>query len=102
MADYEEKGPKPTTRVQKVALGVAHISALLSVILVARWANGTGEGFLGGLDWGDKVSLTRRGGKRRRKGAGYAPCIFGVLRLMWTDRFSLLPPFLSSPTPLPP
>jgi len=54
MASYEDKGPKPTTRVQKVALVIAHVCAVLSIILVSRWANGTGEGFLGGLDWGDK------------------------------------------------
>ncbi len=47
--------PKPTTKPQKVALLLSHIGAVISVVLVARWANGTGEGFLGGLDWADKV-----------------------------------------------
>lgn len=66
MAVYEEKGPKPTSFVQKVALGVAHGGALLSVILVTRWAVGTGEGFLGGLDWDDQVSTptVERGAQR--------------------------------------
>lgn len=54
MVNYGGKGPKPTTHVQKVALVIAHVCAVVSVILVSRWANGTGEGFLGGLDWGDK------------------------------------------------
>ncbi len=44
---------QPTTAAQKVALGIAHLGALVSVILTARWAKGTGEGFLGGLAWGD-------------------------------------------------
>lgn len=44
---------KATTPAQKVALILAHMGALVSVILTARWANGAGEGYLGGLDWGD-------------------------------------------------
>jgi hypothetical protein len=44
---------KATTPAQKVALLIAHLGALVSVILVTRWAKGAGEGYLGGLDWGD-------------------------------------------------
>ena len=47
--------PKPTTPSQKVALLLAHIGAITSVILTAKWAGGTGGGYLGGLDWADDV-----------------------------------------------
>lgn len=44
---------KATTGAQKAAAAIAHLGALVSVILVTRWAKGVGEGYLGGLDWQD-------------------------------------------------
>lgn len=44
---------KATTAGQRVAMVIAHLGAILSVILATRWAKGVGEGYLGGLDWGD-------------------------------------------------
>lgn len=55
-APLSSPSPKPTTVSQKIALVLAHIGAIASVVLTVRWASGTdGGGYLGGLDWDDKV-----------------------------------------------